>query len=356
MALFSQVIFPMRNFRRISHAYVLPMATGALTAPIIGHSMRNNISSCNCEVDRTVPTLKSQPYLITGHHRHLRDFDEVYDTIDLLGRGGFAEVWRVRDKETGEYRAAKFVKIHDTHDLNRFKNEVEILTQLDSPLTTRLIEYYSPDGDGDTTHGVIVYHLIEGVDLLDYINTHISSGEGIQHKLVKSIVKEMLRCLDYIHQRGILHRDVKPENFILSESSDGKIRIALIDFGLADDGRSGSTSCYDRMRVGASVYMAPETWDNCYSNKSDVWSVGVILLTILSEGTASLQTLPTDDLNRESLMGNLQNDLRMLYAKGVDHGANILLHQLLTLVPQNRPAASEAAVQAEFMNGQRAQR
>ncbi len=348
----------MRRIRSICRACTIPLASAVMATPLVALRSHNDMAYCDSYLQRPVSYVRrhdvtdQSSQIPRRHPRHISDFDAVYETIDLLGEGGFAEVWRVRHRATGEFRAAKLVKIEDTADLNRFNNEVEILDQLDNPLAARLIEYYAPVGQEniirEPTTGVIVYHIIEGIDLLDFINANIHDGKCISSTLLRDIAREMLRCLDYVHGKGIIHRDVKPENFILFVGKDGSVKLSLIDFGLADDGHNLSMKCYDKLKVGQSVYMAPETWKGQYSDKSDVWSVGVILLTIISEGAASLQSTAVDELNGASLVECINADLNLLSKKGVDPYTTSLLKKLLDVYPESRPSAV-IALQDEWL-------
>lgn len=341
----------MHRLRGLSRTY-LHISGAVLCAPIVSTGYYNAPSQCQCTNDRPPYNLHAPLDVSAGeiHASNMRDFNAAYETVSLLGKGGFAEVWRVRHRTSGEYRAAKFVCIDSTAALLRFHNEIEVLAQLDSPFVPRLVEYYTTKNVGNPASpstGIIVYRLIEGVDLLDYMNAAICQIRRIPVDYVRDIVREMLQCLEYIHSEGIVHRDVKPENFIVSETPDGRIGVGLIDFGLADDGRRSNTGAFDQFKVGPSIYMSPEIFTSTASTKSDVWSVGVVLLTILAEGTSTIQSTSLDDIILRNVLKDIQNDIRSLSEKAVPASAISLLTKLLSIDPRERLSAA-AALQEPF--------
>ena len=93
------------------------------------------------------------------------------------------------------------------------------------------------------------------------------------------MANDMLSAVNYLHRNGIVHRDIKLENFLLTDSGGHDSRLILIDFGLSkliDDGEQLNQI------VGSCYYTAPEVLNRCYDAKCDIWSIGIICYMILS--------------------------------------------------------------------------
>ena len=218
-------------------------------------------------------------------------FQQEYEFVDNIGSGGFAEIWKVRHKLTGMIRAAKVVKLNTDSEYRVFRNEVDVLKKLDSPYNVRIVDSYYSRGEsafgnrGNQRRGVIVYHYIKGIDLLDTINQRISTKQKFTNEEIVTITKQILKSVCYVHNSGFFHRDIKPENFIVElDDSPCGFNLKLIDFGLS---RSSNVAAYPNERTsGTWFYSAPEAATNAYTDKSDVWSVGVIITMLASQGAA----------------------------------------------------------------------
>lgn len=101
-------------------------------------------------------------------------------------------------------------------------------------------------------------------------------GQTYSEDKVSQLLRDMLSSLNYLHSMGIVHRDIKLENFIIEDDS---CRLILIDFGLSKTiDRNEKLS----QVVGSSYYTAPEVINRCYDTKCDVWSIGVMLYMLLA--------------------------------------------------------------------------
>ena len=101
---------------------------------------------------------------------------------------------------------------------------------------------------------------------------------------MKKLTNDMLSAVNYLHRNGIVHRDIKLENFLFTDSSHDA-RLILIDFGLSkiiDDGEQLTQV------VGSCYYTAPEVLNRCYDTKCDIWSIGIICYMLLSGKTKIL--------------------------------------------------------------------
>ena len=281
--------------------------------------------------------------------KNLADFDKDYKILSKLGEGGFANVYKVQQKSTGFLRTAKIVKFHSQSEADVFKNEVDIMTQLDSPYIARIVEYYTESGLSNGwspgNQGIIVYHFIDGDDLLDSINERITTNGSFTDTEIRSIVRQILKSLQYLHAKNYVHGDVKPENFIVSSDKTSRMILKLIDFGLSSHDRLNGA---DIQKAGTSFYMAPEAFsrkEGEYSGKSDSWSVGVIFATIVSRGTALLGRV-TSCNTREPIQAIdssfVEDELVKLEKEGVPTTYIDLIGRLLSHDPKDRISTADA--------------
>ena len=166
--------------------------------------------------------------------------------------------------------------------MDRFKQEIAILQQLDHPNVLKLYEYFEDD-----RNVYLVTEICKGGELFDAI----IKNEYFTEKKAAKIFKQILQSLNYCHNQGIAHRDLKPENFLFEtkkEDSDLKI----IDFGLSKIIKSNSTTeiagrdrvkNLDRMntKAGTPNYISPEVLAGNYGVECDLWSAGCILYILL---------------------------------------------------------------------------
>ncbi len=187
----------------------------------------------------------------------------------LVGRGGSAEVWSAEDEALGRPVAVKLVTTSGGEDAGRVRDEARLLARLSHP---GLVPVYDA-GTNDAGRPWVVMELVVGGTLADLI----SSGP-VPSERVASIGRVLAEALAYVHQQGLVHRDVKPANVLLGQ--DGRVR--LTDFGIArlvDAARVTATG----LTVGTASYLSPEqvTGDDV-GPQSDVYSLGLVLLECLT--------------------------------------------------------------------------
>ena len=160
--------------------------------------------------------------------------------------------------------------------LKRTLREINMLKKLDHPNIINLYEVYESKNS--------IYLIMEkcnGGELFDNIIEHITKGKMYSEKQASEIILQILSAINYCHKNGICHRDLKPENILLlnKENENGENnKIKIIDFGLSQyisDKKLNS-------RVGTAYYVSPEVLSGEYSEKCDVWSIGIILCVLLT--------------------------------------------------------------------------
>jgi calcium-dependent protein kinase len=205
---------------------------------------------------------------VTKSEGTLRD---IYKIGKVLGEGAFGEVRLCTHRETKEKRAVKVLKKEsmDAAEQATMLSEINILRSLDHPNIVKIFEYFE-----DEKRFYIVTEHIQGGELFDEI---IARGK-FNEQDAGVLMKQLLSCVAYCHDRDIVHRDLKPENVLLEASKEFD-QIKVIDFGTAMRHKPGS---FLKDTIGTPYYIAPEVLLHKYSKQCDIWSLGVILYITLS--------------------------------------------------------------------------
>ena len=183
---------------------------------------------------------------------------EKYTKLNILGRGAFGIVYKVRDNTTDKEYAMKILPIGNPED---FKNEAELMkmvTSLSSPHTVKYIESFAIAGQQEH---IIIMEYCSGGSLRTVINEYKKKREKIPEETIIKYMTQILLGVDYIHKKRILHRDLKPENLMIDDEGDVKVS----DFGLAK--QLTSTSAYARTRLGTMSYSSLEVLDGANAIK-----------------------------------------------------------------------------------------
>lgn len=196
-----------------------------------------------------------------------------YELQTPLGQGGMATVYRGRDLRLGRPVAIKLLHNYYNNDdefLQRFQHEALSAAQLSSH--PNIVDVYDVGQDGDLNY--IVMELIEGHDL----KALIEQTGPLPPEQALTIAVQIAEGLDYAHRRGLIHRDVKPQNVLLTP--DGQVRIA--DFGIAKSHLSTAVT-QAGMTFGTADYISPEQAQGMNATpQSDVYSLGVVLFEMLT--------------------------------------------------------------------------
>jgi tRNA A-37 threonylcarbamoyl transferase component Bud32 len=200
-------------------------------------------------------------------------FDE-YELRALLGKGGMARVYRGVDIRLQRTVAIKVIDTpyrQNTDYGTRFQREAQAIARLEHPNVVRLYRYGEKDG---VLYMAMQY--VEGTDLQNVLDSYRSSQEFMSAEDLLHVIRQVCAALDYIHQKGVIHRDVKPSNVMLDK--DGQALLA--DFGLAlltEMGTRGEI-------LGSPTHVAPEQAISSAKAvpQSDLYSVGVILYEMVT--------------------------------------------------------------------------
>ncbi|MEW5299735.1 MAG: hypothetical protein WDW36_002721 [Sanguina aurantia] len=273
-----------------------------------------------------------------------RDFDDKFETIKEIARGGNGVVSLVIERETGKERACKRLPKQpkeDASDAKRMgyveslRREVAVLTMLKGSLqVAQLVEVFETDSEVQ-----IVMELCRGGELHQRIgSTHYSE------RTAASYMRSVLRTLAQCHSHHILHRDVKLGNFLLVDDS-ARSPLRAVDFGLAVPFDPESLPMKNLPLEGTPWYMAPETLSSQVLPASDLWSAGVMAYQLLCG------KFPFDDKRNPSNPA-VSNIWRSVLLDEVDYSAPCwdgvsreaisFVKSLLQRDPLARPSAKEA--------------
>ena len=198
--------------------------------------------------------------------------DGRYEIHEVIGVGGMAVVYKAFDNMERKTVAVKILKeeyLADEDFKRRFKNESKAIAVLSHPNIVKVLDV----SFGDRLQ-YIVMEYVEGITLKEYIEQQgvVRTREALY------FVMQILRALQHAHDKGIVHRDIKPQNIMLIEN--GSIKVT--DFGIATFSR-GETKTMTNAAIGSVHYISPEQAKGSITDaKSDIYSVGVVLYEMLT--------------------------------------------------------------------------
>ena len=201
-----------------------------------------------------------------------------YEVGDLIGTGGMADVYQGRDTRLSRPVAIKILRsdlARDPSFLTRFRREAQAAAGLNHP---SIVSVYDT-GEELIEGGVLPYIVMEQVEGRT-IREVIRNGERLPVQRAIAVIRGILEALDYSHRHGIVHRDVKPANVMITTSGDVKV----MDFGIAralDDANATVTHAWTV--VGTAQYLSPEqARGEIADSRSDIYSVGCLLYELLT--------------------------------------------------------------------------
>jgi serine/threonine-protein kinase len=199
-------------------------------------------------------------------------FDGRYKIKRKIGIGGMAIVYEAIDLKTGQSVALKMLKesISDnTQALRRFINESKAVAMMDHANIVKIL-----DVSVKTEHKFIVMEYIKGITLRDYMN----KKQRLSWQEASAFIVQILHALDHAHMRGVIHRDIKPQNIMIMEG--GFIKVA--DFGIAKIPNAETVTMVDHA-VGTIYYISPEqARGKKIDARSDLYSLGVMFYEMLT--------------------------------------------------------------------------
>ncbi|WP_294754787.1 protein kinase, partial [uncultured Ruminococcus sp.] len=201
-----------------------------------------------------------------------KKLDGRYEITELIGVGGMAEVYKgvdVIDNKTVAIKILKKEYAENEEFLRRFRNESKAIAVLSHP---NIVKIYDVGFSEKIQYIVMEY--IDGITLKEYIEEE----KVLTWKDTVHFVIQILRALQHAHDKGIVHRDIKPQNIMMF--TDGTIKV--MDFGIAKFAREEGKTATDQA-IGSVHYISPEQASGSVTDaKSDIYSVGAMMYEMLT--------------------------------------------------------------------------
>src|SRR5712692_9433503 len=220
-----------------------------------------------------------------------RLIDGKYQILDRLGVGGMGEIFKVRHIHLNELRVIKIMRANvaaDDQGLQRFLQEARTSTTIKDKNLAMLYDFAQLE-DGSY---YMVWEFIDGTNIQKWM----AQNGPMPPRLTIEIAVQALRGLEHLHSMGLIHRDISPENIMLSQDHHGKLLVKVIDFGIAKllaEGESGHGLTQTGMFLGKLKYASPEQGGFLKEGehldpRSDLYSFGIVMYEMLA-GRAPFQ-------------------------------------------------------------------
>ena len=192
-----------------------------------------------------------------------------YELLEQIGMGGMAIVYKAMDKMLNRYVAVKVLR-EEFKENEEFIRRFNIESQAAASLSHQNIVQIYDVGEEDGLH-YIVMELLEGETLKQYIT---SRGGKLSVREATNFSMQICRALEHAHSKHVVHRDIKPQNIIITES--GKLKVA--DFGIARAANNSTMVNAGKNAIGSAHYLSPEQARGGYTDlRSDIYSLGVVM-------------------------------------------------------------------------------
>ena len=292
------------------------------------------------ENNKKLRTLSSSPYTInTTIKRNIEHFNSkkienkisYYEIGKIIGKGAYSVVKICKNKITQEKFAMKIYEKKNLKDhiiKKCISKEIEILKKLNHPNIVKLYDTIYTD-----KYILLIQELVNGKSLRDYYNLEIRNQKNISEnklKLLTIIFKQILSAFDYIHRKGIAHRDIKLENILLTKNNE----IKIIDFGF---GMYNPRNTLQNFFCGTPNYMAPEIILKKEYNgqKADIWSLGILIYKLFCAD------FPFKGKNQKELYNQIIKG-KFKIKDYVPESVKIIIEKMIKVKPNQRISCEQA--------------
>ena len=197
-----------------------------------------------------------------------------YKLIEKIDSSSFSKIWKATKEGSNDFYSVHQIKKYygDGHTVDKYlKDEIEVLEDVYHPNIIKLL-----DVKENPEYYFLIFKYINGGNLFGYIQ-----GQPLSEEIVQYIMKQLVDVIKYLHDKKIVHRNIKPENILIKYDSKEdllnknilKSKIILIGFGLSTHFKKGDSL---KTFVGTKNYAAPELQEMIpYNEKVDIWSLGI---------------------------------------------------------------------------------
>mmetsp|Transcript_17562 Transcript_17562/g.21453 ORF Transcript_17562/g.21453 Transcript_17562/m.21453 type:complete len:683 (+) Transcript_17562:151-2199(+) len=322
--------------KRLELKGVNPMLVTACTLPVVGNFVLSCTGIDESDINQVTDgnfglhISNSQSQLNLSCHHTLNLSRQPINLDDTMHSPNHVRINKYLEKERKKgkyeaYYALKSIHLNRVHDLlfiNELKNEIQIMKTLDHAHIAKLVETYENKGQL-----YMVLELCSGGDLY--------SRDPYTEDQAARIINNILSAVAFMHRHDIMHRDLKYENIMFANQSPNA-EVKIIDFGLS---KKYMPSQILKDSVGTVYTMSPEILDGDYTNKADVWAVGVLSYMLLSS------QMPFYGRKRREILDKIARcnyDFKGRRWSLVSQSAKNFVSDLLIHDPDARPTAEEA--------------
>ncbi|EER06423.1 calcium-dependent protein kinase, putative [Perkinsus marinus ATCC 50983] len=303
---------------------------GCHSSTLVGSGLDNHDVTRNAIMKAAASKSHAHPTVVQRSRIRYEPIEQFYHFESrVIGSGYNGPVRLAINRRLNKAFAVKSFKKKriSSKKMALLKSEVDIYLRLDHPNIARLHEVFEDD---KFVHIVMEY--CKGKEL--YHRLVSEEGQHFSESVAAETTYQMLLPLKYLHAHNVVHRDIKLENY-LYDSKDENATLKLIDFGFSkiiDPSRRMHQSC------GSVAYVAPEVLEGSYTNKCDLWSLGVIVYMLLSGSP------PFHGPERDMLVSIEEGEYEMPEEKwaNISPQAKDFVRRLLIRDPEERMSASEA--------------
>lgn len=252
----------------------------------------------------------------------------------LLARGGSSMVFRARDENLGRDVAIKLFSSGSRDDVARFRTEVGVLAGLRHHGVVSILDAGVDDSSPKDPRPFLVIELVEG----DTLRARLNAG-ALTTRQIGEVAFEVAETLEYVHARGVIHRDVTPTNIMVVDYGTrfSRPRARLTDFGIAMDATRPQQ--LEEETFGTAAYLSPEqVRGETLTPASDIYSLGLVLLECFTR-TVAFRGTPV-----ESALARLDRDPEM--PDVVPEPWRALIRSMTHTDAARRPSAADVATAA----------
>ena len=251
------------------------------------------------------------------------DPDKLFTILQKVGQGNYGSVYKIQNNKTGQILAAKICKI-ESNNTESFYKEINMLKQCDSPY---ILKYYSSYLKNNTIWMVLEF--CDGGSLLDIMRI---TNKFYTEKEIASIIKMVLKGLQFLHAQRKIHRDIKAGNILLTDEGVAK----LGDFGVSAQLTNSISKKVSK--IGTPYWMSPEVISQkSYDSKCDIWSLGITCIE-MAEGEPPYSEVRTF-LVMKKILNNPPKGLTNPNLWSNDF--NDFVQKCLIVNPAQRPTAAQ---------------